>query len=74
MEHRSLVEKTDVWTRSRAVRLSVNSDAILAAVRRGWLPELLEAVQTRYALESLSPPLDGVYHECDARIAEKARA
>ncbi len=45
------VEKARRWTEGQAARLGTNADCILEAVKRGWLPENIEAVSSKYALE-----------------------
>lgn len=54
------VAKAQERTRSQAERLGTTPEVILEAVRRGWMPELLEKVTSRYALESLPPPSEAV--------------
>jgi len=50
----------------------VNPEAILEAVRRGWLLEDIGGVSSRYALEGNPPPLEGVPDWLDAKIKAKA--
>jgi len=45
---------------------------ILEAVRRGWLPEQIEAVTSKYALEGHTPPLEDVLEWIDILIANSA--
>ncbi len=60
----SLVEplgKARRWTINQAARLQTTPEAILEAIRRGpWLPEQLEQVRSKYALEDNPPQLQGV--------------
>ena len=45
---------------------------LLAAIRRGWLPEQVERVASRFHLESLPPALPDVPAFVDHRIAQAA--
>ena len=55
------VQKARRWTAGQAARLNTSPVAILEAIRRGpWLPEQLEQVRSKYALEDHPPPLEGV--------------
>ena len=56
------------WTLAQAARLDASSEEILVAVRRGWLPEQIEGVTSKYALEDDPPPLEGVPDWVDAKI------
>lgn len=47
----SAVAKANEWTAAQAARLNTSPEEILAAVRRGWLPENIEAVDSKYRLE-----------------------
>ena len=40
--------------------MNTTPEVILEAVRRGWLPEQIEKVSSKYALEAHPPPLEGV--------------
>ncbi len=54
LRYRKIAER---WTEGQAARLDTTPDEILAAIReRVWLPEQIEAVTSRYALED-HPPL-----------------
>ena len=52
---KAAVQKGDAWTLGQAARLEVMPKEILAAVRRGWLPENIESVSSKYHLED-NPP------------------
>ncbi len=53
---------------------SPHSEVILEAVReRAWLPEQIEGVSSKYALENHPPPLEGVESWVDAKIDRKAK-
>ncbi len=54
----SAVAKAERWTAAQAARLDTLPEAILETVLRGWLPEQIEAVTSRYALEDHPPPLE----------------
>ncbi len=41
---------------------------------RGWLPEQIEAVSSKYALEGHPPPLEDVPEWTDILIAKQCRA
>ncbi len=45
------VEKARRWTAGQAARLDTSPEEILAAVRRGWLPENIEEGTSKYQLE-----------------------
>ena len=47
----SAVAKADESTEGQAARLDTTPEEILEAVRRGWLPEQIEGVTSKYALE-----------------------
>jgi hypothetical protein len=53
-------------------RLGVTELEITEALKRGWLWEQIEAVGSRYHLESLPPALPDVPAFVDFRIAEAA--
>ena len=53
------VAKADRWTAGQAVRLDTTPEVILDAVRRGWLPDDIEATRSKYALEGNPPELEG---------------
>ena len=50
------VEHADAWTRGQAARLQTSPAVILDAIKRGWLPENIQEVTSRYAFED-APPL-----------------
>lgn len=60
-ERTAAVAKASRWTARQAIRLCTSPEEILAAVRRGWLPELLEQATSRYQLEN-NPPLCDEIH------------
>ncbi len=63
------------WTIGQAARLDTTPEAILEAIRRGpWLPEQLEQVRSKYALEGDPPQLQGVESWVDAAIEKRAKA
>ena len=64
----------DRWVDRQAARLGVSPADILAAVLRGWLPELLEAAPNKFALEGKPPPLEGVPDWIDAKIVRDYKA
>ncbi len=41
---------------------------------RGWLPEQIEGVESKYALEGNPPPLEDVLEWIDVLIAKQCRA
>ena len=45
------VERANLWTAEQAARLDTSPAAILEAVARGWTPEAIERVESKYALE-----------------------
>ncbi len=46
-------------------------EAILEAVLRGWVPELLEDAPNKFALEGRPPKLEGVPGWIDNKIGER---
>ena len=61
LARKAAVVKATAWTAEQAAGLQTSPEEILAAVRRGWLPEDIEAVTSRYALEDVPPSgLDGL--------------
>jgi hypothetical protein len=62
------------WTEGQATRLDTTPEVILEAIRRGWFPEQIEAVTSRYALEDNPPLLEGVPEWTDILIAKQCRA
>ncbi len=55
------IAKAERWTDWQAWRLNTTPEVILEAVReRAWLPEQIEGVSSKYALEDDPPPLEGV--------------
>ncbi len=67
---RHYVTKAKEWTRHQSARLRVTEAEMLAAICRGWLPEQVERVASRYHLESLPPALPDVPAFVDFRIAQ----
>ena len=61
------VAKANRWTLIQAARLELMPKEITAAVRRGWLPEQIEGVSSRYVLEG-NPPLCAEIHQGIERI------
>lgn len=53
---RAAVEKAERWTREQAERLGYETEEILAAIRRGWLPEEVEALAVAEADQLDGPP------------------
>ena len=49
-------EQARAWTANQAERLGISSEAIEATIRRGWLPDEIDAVET--AAELLCEPPD----------------
>ena len=49
-------EQARAWTAAQADRLGVSAEAITATIRRGWLPDEVDAVET--AAELLCEPPD----------------
>ncbi len=71
----SAVEKARRWTINQAARLDTSPEVILEAIRRGpWLPEQIEGVESKYALEGIPPELVGVEPWVDAAIEKRAKA
>ena len=66
--------KSQAWTEGQAARLDTTPEEILEAVRRGWLPEQIEAVSSKYALEGHPPPLEDVLEWTDILIAKQCKA
>jgi hypothetical protein len=54
--------------------LNTTPEEILATVRRGWLPEQIEGVSSKYALEGHPPPLESVPEWIDPMIAKQCKA
>ena len=50
------VAKAEAWTQAQAARLGYTSDEVLAAVRRGWTPDRIEALATAEAHRLESRP------------------
>ena len=46
------------WTAAQAERLGVSSDAIEATIKRGWLPDQIDAAQTAAELLGQPPERD----------------
>ncbi len=70
----SAVMKAERWTAAQAARLQTTPEVILEIVRHGWLPEQIEVVSSRYALEDHTPPLEGVSEWIDILIAKRTKA
>lgn len=69
------VARAKKWTRSQAERLGTSPEVILDAIReRAWLPEQIEEVTRRYALEYPPPPLAGVPDWFDMEIKNRGGA
>ena len=49
-------EQARAWTANQAERLGISSEAIETAIKRGWLPDEIDAVET--AAELLCEPPD----------------
>ena len=62
------------YNRLANARLDTTPEEILEAVRRGWLPEQVEGVESKYALEGNPPELVGVEPWVDAAIEKRAKA
>ena len=60
--------KAERWTDNQARRLNTTPVVILEAVLRGWLPEQLEKVSSKYRFEDGPPPLGGVPEWIDRKI------
>jgi len=71
---KAAVQKANAWTLGQAARLEVMPKEILATIRRGWLPEQVEAVSSKYHLEDDPPQLNGIESWVDVRIDRKVRA
>ena len=65
--------KAERWTVNQAQRLNCSADEILDAIKAGWLPENVESITSRYALEGVPPPRDDVPSWADARLGAKLR-
>ena len=63
------VKQARLWTADQAARLDRTPEEILAAVRRGWLPEDIEGVESKYHLED-GPPLMAEMVEAIERIRQ----
>ncbi len=66
-ERLAAVAKAERWTAGQAARLGTSPDEILEVVRRGWLPEQIEGVSSKYAVEG-NPPLCAEIHQGIERI------
>ncbi len=51
-ERLAAVAKAKRWTREQAARLNMTPEAIPEAITRGWFPDQVEAVESKYALEN----------------------
>ncbi len=54
--------------------MQTSPEEILEAVRRGWLPEDIEGVSSKYALEGSPPPLEDVFEWVDILVAKQCKA
>ena len=54
--HRATAE---AWTAHQAARLEISAEAIMTAIKRGWTPDLIDAVDT--AAELLLEPKRDVF-------------
>ena len=54
------VEHADAWTLAQAARLDTSPAMVLDAIKRGWLPEQIKGVTSKYALED-GPPLGACF-------------
>ena len=71
----SAMMKANEWTAGQAARLQTTPAVILAAILRGpWLPEQIEVVTSKYALEGHPPPLEDVPEWIDILVAKQCRA
>lgn len=52
---KSFQDKAEAWNRRQAARLGVSCECILGAIKRGHLPEAIEAMADKHPLE-LAPP------------------
>ena len=67
--------RAERWTAHQAARLHTTPENILEAIReRAWLPEDIEGVSSKYALEGNPPELVGVEPWVDAAIERRAKA
>ena len=72
LRYRMIAER---WTAGQAARLQTMPEAILKAIRRGpWLPDQIEGVESKYALEGNPPPIEDVPEWIDVLIAKQCRA
>jgi hypothetical protein len=74
MARRKAVERAKAWTAGQSARLDTSPEAILEAVRLDWLPEQIEGVSSKYALECHPPPFEDVPEWMDVLIAKRAKA
>ena len=73
-ERQSAVARAERWTAGQTARLNTTPEVILEIVRRGWLPEQIEGVSSKYALEYRPPPLEDVPEWIDVLITKQCRA
>ncbi len=71
LRYRKIAER---WTAGQATRLGMTPAVILETVRRGWLPEQIEVVTSKYALEGHPPPLEDVFEWVDILGAKQCTA
>ncbi len=71
LRYRKIAER---WTEGQAARLGMTPDEILEAVHRGWLPEQIAIVSSKYALEGHPPPLEDVSEWINILIAKRMTA
>lgn len=50
---RFAIAKAGRWTAEQAERLSTSPAVILDAIKRGWLPDQIEGVESKYRLEGV---------------------
>jgi hypothetical protein len=55
--HRAAAE---AWTAAQAIRLSISAEAVETAIKRGWLPDQIDAVDTATEL-LVGPPERDVF-------------
>ena len=55
----------------QSARLGMTPEVILETVRLGWLPEQIEGVSSKHALEGQPPPLEDVSEWIDMLLAKQ---
>ena len=68
-----VLRRAGPWLAAAGTRLDTTPETILETVRRGWLPEQIEAVSSKYRLEGNPPELVGV-EWIDAKIDRRVKA